>query len=348
MSIDATPAESSPAPETPVAVTATDHAVVSGDQAAYRAARQAERSGKPLDVAAESSPATPVDQAASTEVTDPPASEPGKPPTKNAETRIKELLAKERAATARAEAAERRAADLEAARTQPKDEPKAAPSPAPAPAAFPPYDTYLTTHPDASYEDYLDARADFRADQRFEARQAEETQATERQRRTQSQTDRDTQFRTRIQKASEADPEFFNSLSDEVKALKPFEAIRDDKGRWTAQPSGMHAIAEEVLSSEVAPQLMRHFSDHPEDLQRIAALLPAQLLKEMGKLEARMSETTTPVVQPPKTVTDAPPPPTTLGTKPGAPANAVEAAVVSGDVAAYREARQRERMAALR
>jgi hypothetical protein len=339
-------AESSPAaPITADAVTATERAVAAGDVATYRAARQAERSGKPLDVAAESSPAQPVEQAASTEVTDPPASEPGTPQPKNAETRIKELLAKERAAIARAEAAERKAADLEA-RQQPRDVPKAAPSPAPATAPFPPYDTYLAEHPESSYEDYLDARADFRAEQRFTALEAEKAQTHEREARSQSMQARDESFRVRIADAVKADPDFFNSLSDDVKTLKPFDAIRDANGRWTAQPTGMHAIAEELLSSEVAPQLMRHFSDHPEDLTRIAGLMPAQLLKEMGKLEARLS--TAKPITPPKTVTDAPPPPTTLGTKPGAPANAADAAVASGDQAAYKAARLRDRTANLR
>jgi DNA repair exonuclease SbcCD ATPase subunit len=340
---DAPLAESSPADLTAIpAESASDRAVASNDVSTYRAERAKERAGKPSDVVAESSPDKPVDQAASTEVTDPPASEPGKP-RKNAESRVQELLAERARERSRAEAAERRLAELEAKQT-PDVQPAA---PSPAPAAFPSYDAYLTAHPEASYEDYLDARADSRAEARYKALKQEEAQTSQRITRTESIQKRDQQFAERIQTALKADPEFLTNVSDDVKALKPFDAIRDSKGRWTEQPTAKHAIAEELVSSPVAPQLMRHFTDHPEDLSRLATMHPRELLKEMGKLEARFTAPSGSRPAP-KTVTDAPEPPTVLGRKPSASADPADAAVQADDVSAYRAARQAQRLAGLR
>ena len=93
----ATP-DSSQTPEAPLSV--ADRAVAAGDVGAYKAARAAERAGKPLDPSpadrpAGTAPAQPGQQAASTEASSSPASEPGSPKGHrgNADTRIQELLA---------------------------------------------------------------------------------------------------------------------------------------------------------------------------------------------------------------------------------------------------------------
>lgn len=346
MEADAT-AGSSPAaestPQVEAVTTAVDQAVVAGDVSAYREARRAERFGKPLDAKAESSPAQPVEQAASTEVNADPASETGKP-RKNAETRVQELLAERNQLREKAERAERLERELaELRRTAPQPDVKPAVSSPATAETFPSYDTYLQQHPDASYEDYIDARADFRADLRLKTAREQEVRERQQQELTKAQKERAEGFRQRIEAVKAQDPAFIDSLSADVKALKPFDALLPGE-----QPTAFNAIAEEILSSPVAPQLMRHFTDHPEDLQRLGAMTPTQLLKEMGKLEAKYADSAKPAPAPLKTVTDAPAPPTQLGTKPAAPADPVEAAVNSGDVAAFRAARLAQRTANLR
>lgn len=349
MSIDAQAAGSSPAPDTLTPTSAADHAVVSGDQAAYRDARRAERVGKPLTpTPAESAPAEPAEQAASTDAQTEPASEPGKP-RKNADTRVKELLAERARERERAERAERELAALRSG-SQPSDASPAASSPAPAKLAiaYPPeiasFDAYQAAHPESSYDEYMDARADYRFEQREQHRETTQREHQTRAQRAEAIKARDTKFQERIDAAIAADPEFVGSLSDDVKRLRPFDAIRDAQGRWTEQPSGYNAIAEEVLASEVSVPLLRHFSDHPEDLHRIAKLLPNQLVKEMARLEDRYTSGKA-AAAPPKTVTDAPPPPTVLGGRPGSPADPLDAAVESGDQAAFKAAKLRQRLA---
>jgi hypothetical protein len=337
MSTDAQPVASSATPDAPpVATTAVEQAVASNDIPAFREARRAERSGKPVD-------AKPADSSPASETPDPASSaDPEKKPRTDkraSENRIPELLAERAALKAELDA-------LKRAATPPAVDAKpAASSPAPV-ETFPTYDAYLTEHPDASYEQYLDERSDFRVEQKLRA-EREKVETTERAaRQSASVTERDTKFRSRLDEATKADPAFLETLSADVLALKPFSAIRDAAGRWTEQPTGYHAVADEVLSSEVAPQLMRHFSDHPDDLHWIAKLLPHQLLKEIGKLEVSLGPRAK--APTPKLVTDAPPPATTLASGSGSTGNPVDAAVASGDMVAFKAARLRERMATLR
>lgn len=363
MSTDANPADSSPAAESPLdagqpVVTAAQDAVAKGDFSAFRAATRTASTDAP----AASSAATPAEQAASTEVTDPPASEPGKP-RKTAEDRKRELAADveaglKRRADLRAEIAAEEAR-LAALRTPPSKS-DALPASSPATAAFPSYDDYRVEHPEAQYEDYLDARSDFRAEQRFAALEAQKAQTQERQTRQQSIAQRDAKFKERVDAAAKADPEFFQNLSPDVGQLFPISDLTREQdpqtGRFTGRfvdprnrqvvpgdQLGYFGIADELLSSDLAPQLMRHFTDHPEDLHRIAKLEPRELLKEMGKLEARLSEAK-PATPAPKLVTDAPAA-TTLGKSPTTPADPVKAAVANGDFSSFRRALRADRAA---
>lgn len=48
-------------------------------------------------------------------------------------------------------------------------------------------------------------------------------------------------------------------------------------------------MANAILESDVGPALQYHLAQHPEDAARIMALTPARQLREMGKLEAKLS-----------------------------------------------------------
>lgn len=354
--VDAQPAAPSAAPETPIVETAVDQAVVTGDVTAFREARRAERAGKPLTPPAASSPAS---------ETPPPADSSPATPEKRTdkratENRVPDLLAERAQLRLENERLQRELAQHRQPAPPPDARP-AAPSPAKAPTiTYPPelssYDTYLAKQPDASYEDYMDARADFRTDQREQQRDASRREQDERSQVDSSIRARDQAYAERMAKVRDADPQFLETVSEDVKRLKPFEAFERnehglrDPGTGQYVKPGYPAIAEEILSSSDPYALMRHFSDHPQELHRMAGLHPRQLLKEMGALERSLTKSdtpATPATPPAKTVTDAPPPPTYLGTRPAPPVNPVEAAVAADDVAAYRKARLAERMANL-
>lgn len=349
---DAQPgASSAPADTTPIPATAAEQAVMSDDVAAFKQARRAERSGKPLDAKpADSSSAQPAEQDTSTEVKPEGVSETPKP-RKTAEDRVKELLAERAKERERAEALERRLAALEG-RTQPDAKP-AESSPATATDKFPDYDTYLQEHPDASYEDYIDARADWRADQRLLAKERETSEREKREYATRTVQERRQKAAEAFEQARKADPalaERLEHLHPDVAALRSLDDIRGADGKWIEQPTPYHWITQQIVQAgPVAPHLAAHFSDHPEELHEIAKLNPDDALERIValKLQFRGKRAASPT--PSKPVTDAPPPPTTLATRGGAPSMPdSDAAVAAGDVAAYRAARLREKTAAMR
>lgn len=340
-------AASSAATETPEpaleATTAVEQAVVTGDVVAYREAKRAERAtGKPLAAVAGSAPAQPEDQAASTDATPSPASEPGKASGHkgNAESRKAELdaeiqaLLKQRAELRR---------DL-----APLDAKPAVPSPARAKESDDPepqlsdFESDPAKYPDP-YTALIRAQARWEARQELKAERTQREQAEAAVKAAEAQKTRAEGFRASIAKAVESDPGFLDAVSDEVKALKPFDALAPGEAM-----TGLNAIAEELLVSPVAPLLMRHFSERPADLHRIAALSPRELLREMAKLETRFESGSAPAKTAPKVVTNAPTPPTLVVGRGTDSVSDVDAAVKADDVRAYRDAKMRERVARIR
>jgi hypothetical protein len=305
-----------------------------------------------------------VEQAASTEVKEPPASEPGAKPRKTAEDRKRELAAEiddglKRRAAIREEIA-REEARLQSLRNPQQEKREDTPASPPAPAAekFPSYDAWLEKNADGSYEDYIDERAEFRVEQRWAAKEREAQERAEHEKRAQTVQARDTQFSERLNKAIEAEPDFLEKCSPDVLELRPFEYLtREADGRLRDPQTGKFvlpgraAVASEVLASDVAPQLMRHFSDHPEELQKLERLHPDALYKAFGALEYRLREGAAkpaPAAPPRKTVTDAPDPGTTLGRRPAAAADEVASAVSRGDFASYEQQANRRDLARYR
>lgn len=64
-------------------------------------------------------------------------------------------------------------------------------------------------------------------------------------------------------------------------------------------------IAQTIVESDTAPQLMAWMTSNPDEVERISKLTPARQSAEIGKLEARLSVT--------KTTKEAPPPIKTVG-----------------------------------
>ncbi len=178
------------------------------------------------------------------------------------EAEAKRLLASERQAR---EALEARLAALERGER-----------PAPKVEAKPERDRSQKPTPDAfeSYEEYLDARDDYNRSQW-------ETQVRESQAR--SAVDR--ALTDQVSKFQKAASQHLEQFSDDVLSLRTEFQLAEGE-----EPGGENWIANElVFSPETAPSLMLHFSAHPEDLQRIAALsTPRAVSREMAKLEARL------------------------------------------------------------
>lgn len=347
------PVTAAPAPQ-PVAepqLTAADQAVVSNDVSAYRTARQAERSGTPLAPA-------PVEPPAESEGDTPDPAAPAHEGERKLSKRQQQINDYERRIAEQA---------AELARL------KASPPPAPAPATprrepSPPststipylpelktYENYLAAHPEAQYEDYTDARADFRANARDQQAKAHEKQtriARERQTRATAFHERltvaerdDPAFADLLRQARlrQADPTFDALRSLNVFDLRPIDVLRPDE-----PVTALNALAQELLVADNPIPILRHFADHQEDVTRFAMLTTHRdLLRELAKVEATLDRPQTPAAPPSKPVTSAPPPPTTLGSKPAEPADELEAAVASDDMGRYRAVRLRQRTAAL-
>jgi len=145
-----------------------------------------------------------------------------------------------------------------------------------------------------SYEDYLDARADYRADQKGRTALAERDQAqqgSERQGRqvaAQAETAKQWQQREKAFEATAKDyQETVSAFLDEGVDLAP-----------TARAA--------IVESDAGPQLLYHLATHPDVAERLADMSPAKQVLELGKLEASISK---PARQPSK----APPPITPVG-----------------------------------
>jgi hypothetical protein len=279
--------------------------------------------------------AEPAEQAASTDATPPPASEPGKPAkkAKNADTRVQELLAERHQLQERLAAYERG----EQPSAQPTDASRAASSPAAADGdTFPDFDTWAAepANEGKSYETYT------RALVRYELEQEQQQVQRFTVIRARSEA-----FGQRFEAAKTADPSFVTSLSDAVLQMQPVDALPPG-----APVRPINIVAQEIIQSEQATSLLRHFSEHPDELRVLESASPSAIVRAITRLEAKYEDqagSSPAATTPPRSqITKAPAPPPTLGSRPAAPANEAESALARGDFNAYREAMNRQELAA--
>jgi hypothetical protein len=252
------------------------------------------------------------DQPASMDATPPPASGPGKKTDKqkrDADLRVAELLEEREQLRAKLKAQET------AQSAAPPPQPKASKA-----ADFPEFETWTVDHPEQSFYDYLDVRADHRAAQRQAIQQVE-----------QARLGRIKTWTERLDEAKQ-DPAFVPSLSPEITELIPVDMLPQDQPITPA-----NIIAQEVVNLR-NPQLMPYLSAHPEDFRRLQTLeTPADIIREMGRLDERVTRgTQTPAA--PKFITSAPPPPKLVNQRPAEAADPALAAVNSGDYRAFKAA----------
>jgi hypothetical protein len=136
------------------------------------------------------------------------------------------------------------------------------------------------------FEQYLEARDDWR-DRVREMRYAVERDHQERSSRLHEVK---TGFATAIQETLASDADFMDRVSPEVSALVPTFEL--DDGR---RPYAKNWIADElVLSPKDAPALMLYLSEHPDELQRIAALKShREVTRELARLPLEAAPTGT-------------------------------------------------------
>jgi hypothetical protein len=279
----------------------------------------------PKDAVAESSPAEPVEQVASTEAVAAPASEAGQPTKKkNAESRKQELQAEiDGLLKTRAQLRAEVQAPIPVSRP---DVHPAVSSPA---AAFPDYDTWSTQQPPGSDVRYERYSAEFTLD--VAAQKADAYQAQQRMQAEQREAEEVKQaYLSQAEAFVQDHPDYWSKVNP---------ITRDVPSTPTTEVMG-NAIAR----SSAPTKLLYHLGTHREEFQRIVNLPPGRAVYELGKLDAVLFGSSVP----PVSRTSAPPPVDGLSTRAVAPVDDVDAALASGDFSRYKAAQNARDVAARR
>lgn len=199
---------------------------------------------------------------------------------------------------------------------------------------------FYTKHPEASTADY------FRYLNRFD-REVERATDQMRQSQTAAQTaahQRATKFHEQIKAAG--DP------AEVVQRIDPDLVGLETRAYAQAQGKPLSAandLADEILDSDVALQVLEYLTAHPDEKAKLLALPNRRaVVREFSRLEARFTPAAAGAAAAPKTITDAPTPAVTLGSRAAQMGDPVDSAVARGDVSAFRAARLAQRAAALR
>ena len=115
-------------------------------------------------------------------------------------------------------------------------------------------------------EAYEEAKVDYRVDQRWKAKQAEEAQAREAAR----QAEVVAHAAARIERAIELVPDFKEVTESVDMVVPPY-------------------IAGYMQESDMFAELVYHFAQHPDLLEKLAKMSPPRALVEVGKIESTLS-----------------------------------------------------------
>ena len=186
--------------------------------------------------------------------------------------RISELTGNWRSAERRADQLQEALIEAQRQRQAPKEQPPVAQI-----QTEPKVDDFST------YEDYLSALADHRADAKVNAKFAEMQQAESQKTAARQRAERDQAFQAKVQDFREAHDDFDSVVQN------PSLPISQD-------------MVTLLNISDKGPELLYHLGKNPNEAARIAALPRDHAAMEMGRLEARLGAIR------PKTSTSAPPP----------------------------------------
>lgn len=337
------PVVPAPAPtEAPETMPAADAAVAADNYQEFEAAELAKAAGKPLaPVAAVPSPERTLSKRQQE------ANERTQKAVDAATADLQRQLAEAKAAVA----------PKPVARTEPAPAPVvAAPSKA---ERFQSFQDYVVKNPEATLEDYLEARDEHRD----QARERSVAQQTEAQRMAEHEGTRTERARTALKDRTTTDPAFLTKVNPRI---LEFKSIADSQAAGVPVTPGS-LVLEEMLGSEHFLSYVDYFTEHPDALatleavpSHLATLPPRQraqehgrwIVRQMGKLETTLTPAATAAADEPppppklKTVSSAPPPPTEIGRRATTPADPIAAAVKSGDYAAFEQAEFAARRAA--
>ena len=130
-----------------------------------------------------------------------------------------------------------------------------------------------------SYDEYVEALADWKADQRvaesFKRRDAERSQAAE-------------------ARAAEAKAQAWAERQSEFREATPdYDAV---VGKSSVQVAPH--VVDALLDSDSGPELAYHLAKRPETVKRINALSPLSAARELGRIEATLSNPAAPQFKP--------------------------------------------------
>jgi hypothetical protein len=344
------PTAAEPVPQT---VSAIDAALTRGDVPAFQEARRAEKDGKPLaDVATPAKPATEPVAAAPAADTKPAAPVVAKGP------KPKDLEADERARARAAEIAaplqsEIQRLNAELAKLRPATEPAKAPAAAQT-ERFPSVEVWAAqpANEGKTFQDYLDARDDFR-DALRETKSRTEQARTQ---HTQHLTEQDGKFGERMKAAIRDEPD--------LKSKIPAPFLDPQLVPASAVPPGQpitfaHIAADVAFYSDNPAGFLKYLHAHPDEVQAIGGLPQGQWHSALSRIDGRIGATpttpapgqaaaTSPAADPaaaPSPISAAPAPAQILS-RPGSTVDAKEAALARGDVTTFHRLRNQERLAA--
>lgn len=302
------------------------------------------------DAPAESSPAEPVEQAASTDAIPKTDSEPVAPAkTKGLDAREEQIRTRQarlKEQLAETDRLERELHERQARlRTpaQPKPDATQDSSPAEKKRAFDQYANDPRAPKLDAFDDYnawAVEMMDFISDRKLEQRdtQAREQHAQFEQQR-ELQTAVDTS-KTRFNAFVEQTPDFAERVNPGLLNIAPISALKE------GDPIGPHNfIAEQIWRSEFPGELALHFSEHPTEFQALCDLNdPAAITRRIGRIEAAFDRSEAPRASTPvpKTIPDADELPVLVGKKAPVTGSDSESALKSKDFRAYEAAWKRD------
>lgn len=138
---------------------------------------------------------------------------------------------------------------------------------------------------DDAFEDWLVAKDLFIADRRYDERRHSENQQIAAQRNEQSEAERRTTFQSKIGATPEERQAFIETIDPRLASIPRLSALPADE-----KASFGNFLVEQIYRSEAPKELLTHFTAHPDDVQRLSTLHPMQVIREMGKLEAQLTQ----------------------------------------------------------
>jgi hypothetical protein len=136
------------------------------------------------------------------------------------------------------------------------------------------------------YDQYVEAVADWKAEQKFAQRERQAAAHRFAQEHTKTVVDTVQTFRGRMTEVMKADPEFSTKVDERLFRLRPTHDLGENE-----RPGPENTFADELIASEHAPALMLYFTEHEEEVHRLLKLpSPAAIARAMGAIEATLKK----------------------------------------------------------